>query len=300
MVKTERLGSTRVISPVEPGIISLHYTDRWSAFDRGSSSQLIPGIGAARCACAVKSFQLVGTRLPTHFIEQVGPETIHVQEFSVPDREPLSGKVHGRVLPVEWIWQDVVYGSLLQRIKNGLDPTTLGFASGATITEGMKLPNILLECTTKFEPVDRHLSNDEAMALAWITPMQWGDAERLITDATALTNVYYEAAGFMVPDGKLELGIARDGSIVLVDVFGTQDENRVIEKTEGDVYSKDLIRNWLNKQPWKAELVKAKAEYPTNKSKWPPYPELPVDLVELVSKRYAEVAYRYAGVWVSC
>ena len=50
----ERIGSTRIMYAVEPGISTLEYTDRWSAFDRGSSSQVIPGIGAARCACAVK------------------------------------------------------------------------------------------------------------------------------------------------------------------------------------------------------------------------------------------------------
>lgn len=290
------------MTPVEPGVIALRYTDRWSAFDRGSSDQLIPGIGAARCACAVKSFQLANG-LPTHYIEQVGPETIHVQEFSVPGHEPLSGKVHGRVLPVEWIWRDLVYGSLLERVKNGkVDPVTLGFAPGTMVAQGMKLPRMLLECTTKFEPVDRHLSDDEAMVLACLNSDQWSEARNLLSSTVGVTNTAYDKAGFMCPDGKLKLGHFSDGTkgmIVLVDVFGTQDENRIIDNASGGVYSKDAIRNWLNDRPWKAQLTKAKAEHPTDKSKWPPYPELPADLVGLVSERYAEVAYRYAGVRTS-
>ncbi len=293
------MGSTRIMYSVEPGVIALRYTDRWSAFDRGSSAQLIPGIGAARCACAVKSFQLVGNLL-THFIEQVGSETIHVHEFSIPDHEPLSGKMHGRVLPVEWIWRDRVYGSLLERVKSGkVNPITLGFAPDTMVTEGMKLPCTLVECTTKFEPIDRHLWDDEVMGLAQITPSQWINAQDLLTNAVRVTNAVYDAVDFMCPDGKLELGMLPNDTIVLVDVFGTQDENRIIDKATGAVYSKDLIRNWLNKQPWKAGLTRAKAEHPGNKSKWPPYPKLPADLVELVSERYAEVAYRYSGVRIS-
>jgi phosphoribosylaminoimidazole-succinocarboxamide synthase len=299
MKESERTGSTRIMRPVEPGIISLEYTDRWSAFDRGSSDQVIPGLGAARCACAVTSFGLARARgLPTHFIEQVGPQTIHVLEFSVPGRDSLSGEVRGRVLPLEWIWRTNVFGSMLERIKDGrVDPVTLGFAPGTVVIEGMQLPKMVIECTTKFEPVDRHLSNEEALTLAGISREQQWAAQGVIAEAVYTTNAAYDAVGFMSPDGKLELGMLDDGTLLLVDVFGTQDENRLIDKATGDVYSKDLIRNWLNAQTfWKAALTGFKAEYPTDKSKWPPYPELPVTLVDLVSERYAEVARRYAGV----
>jgi phosphoribosylaminoimidazole-succinocarboxamide synthase len=301
MKESERTGSTRIMRPVEPGIISLEYTDRWSAFDRGSSDQLIPGLGASRCACAVKSFGLARARgLPTHFIEQVGPQTIHVEEFSVPGHDSLSGEVRGHVLPLEWIWRTNVFGSMLERIKDGrVDPVTLGFEQGVVVTEGMQLPTMVIECTTKFESVDRHLSNEEALTLAGINQSQQRMAKWLIAEAVSATNVTYDVAGFMCPDGKLELGMRPNGAIILVDVFGTQDENRIIDKATGDVYSKDLIRIWLNSQrPWKAALTAAKAEHPTDKSQWPPYPELPATLVDLVAERYSEVAYAYADVRV--
>lgn len=281
---------------MEPGVIAFKYTKRWSAFDRGSSSQLIPGIGVARCACAVKSFELArAAGLPTHFIEQVSDTTIHVQEFSVLGHESLSGKVHGRVLPLEWIWRDLVFGSLLERLMSGAaDPVALGFAAGTVVTKGMKLPKMLLECTTKFEVMDRHLTNVEARDLAGLSKSQWDDARGLIVQLVAVTNNHYNEVDLLSPDGKHELGMTLKGDIVGVDVFGTQDENRIIDKMTGAIKSKDLIRNHLKTRPWKKLLDEAKKQYPREKSKWPDYPVLPDDLVQLVSSEYADVAKRYA------
>lgn len=301
LMETQRLGSTRVMRPVSAGIISLEYTDRWSAFDRGASDQEIPAIGAARCACAVKSFQLAhAAGLPTHFIEQVGPRTIHVEEYSVPGRESLSGMTHGRILDLEGIRRDLVYGSLLERVKRGeVDPVSLGYKPGTKIREGMKLPRTLIEFTTKFEPVDRHLTDEEAIARAQITPSQYLDLRELITLAVRVTNARYEAVGFKSPDGKLELALRilpkGKTQIVLVDVFGTPDENRLINTGTGGDYSKDLLRNYLKSLPWKAQLDVAKKAYPTDKSKWPPYPKLPPEVVALVTERYVNVATSYSG-----
>jgi phosphoribosylaminoimidazole-succinocarboxamide synthase len=296
-METMRMGSTRMMMPVSPGVIEVRYTDRWSAFDRGSSPQEIHGIGAARCACAVRSFQLarVAGHL-THFLRQVDPLTMQVKEFSVPGRESLSGKVHGRVLPIEWVWRAYAFGSLLERLKRGeITPAALGFPQGTVVTEGMKLPRLRRECTTKFETTDRHLTDAEAMQIAGLDRSQWEEAWRIIGDVVDAVSKDYEECGFFCPDGKLELGMTDGGRIVLVDVFGTQDENRIIRKNSGDIYSKDLIRQYLKGTPWYAELQKAKREYP-DKSQWPPYPRLSDDLVRLVSERYALVAQEYAGV----
>jgi len=296
-MENSRLGSTRIMTPVEPGVIALQYTDSWSAFDRGSSPQTIPGIGAARCACAVKSFRLAAEAgLPTHFLEQVDPVTVHVQEFSVPSRKSLSGEVQGRVLDAEWLWRAYVYGSLLERIQKGkADPVSLGFAPGAVVTEGTKLPHLIQECTTKFEPTDRHLTDAEARERTGLTETQWEAARQLLIGAVEVIGKQYERAGFISPDGKFELGQTAGGKVILVDVFGTPDENRILEKATGDVYSKDILRNYLKTLPWKDELDRAKAAYPSNKSKWPEYPTLPADFIDLVARRYAEVAKRYAG-----
>ena len=294
----ERRGSVRILRAVVPGVIDQEYTDGWSAFDRGTSPQLIKGLGVARCACAVKSFQLAREAgITTHFIEQVGLRTIRVKEFAVPGHPALSRKTHGRVLPVEWIWRTEVRGSLWERIRTKeVDPISLGFGSGETITVGSKLPRLLQECTTKYEKVDRLLSDTEAKILTGLSYQEWGEARKLVEKLVAVTNGYLERLGFRSPDGKKELGLTHEGQIIPVDVFCTPDENRILHKVTGELYSKDLLRHYLQSQPWKAELDAAKAAYPDDKDKWPPYPIIPDYLVELVTARYAELTLKYAGV----
>ena len=293
----QRTGSSKIITPVEPGVVAFRFTDRWSAFDRGSSPQTIPGIGAARCICAVRSFTLAhAVNAPTHFLEQVDDVTIHVQEFGVPGQEPLSGMSHGRVLPLEWIERTLAAGSLLERLKEGTDPSTFGFPKDAVVTLGTPLPRPVHECTTKFEKSDRHLTDADAKALADLNDEQWQEAWNLVIAAANITSAAYGLAGFVRPDGKKELGITKRGRLVLVDVFGTQDEDRIVEGRTGKSYCKDLIRDYLKGLLWYQELRAAKKEHPGDKSKWPPYPELPAELVDTVSTRYAEAGRRYDNI----
>jgi phosphoribosylaminoimidazole-succinocarboxamide synthase len=299
-MNNQRMGSTRIASAVEPGVIAFRYTDMWSVFDRGPSPQEIPGLGAARCACSVKSFKLAQRDgVPTHFVRQADEVTIHVREFGVPGKEPLSGKVHGQVLNAEWIWRLLAYGSLLERLRLGERlPEDFGFAPGTKVTEGMRLPVMVRECTTKFEAVDRHLSNEETRNLIRIDQEQWDTAWLLVKRAQDAIAASYDKARFMRPDGKMELGMTDEGGFAVVDVFGTQDEDRIIDLDTSELCCKDLLRNELKSLPWKAELDRAKKDHPNDKSKWPPYPRLPDEFMSMVLTRYAEVARRYAGVTI--
>lgn len=298
---TSRAGSTRDIILSVPRRVVFKWTDYWSVFDRGRSSQTIPGLGVARCACAIKSFHLLhGAGIPTHFLVQIASNDILVQEFETPLREPISGRAMGKVLPLEFIWRSHLFGSLFKRVKEGkVDPQELGFKPGDEIREGVQLPQVRLECTTKFEPIDRHLSDEEAQDLAKLTESEWQEVWSLIESGVRVMNAHFEQVGLLSPDGKVEIGRYEDGTFAFVDVCGTPDENRILDITDGRVMSKDLIRNYLTEISWKADLDRAKAEYPGDKSKWPEYPELPADLVRTVSERYADVAWRYAGVYVS-
>lgn len=293
-----RLGSVRMMRAVNPGIIAQQYTNFWSAFDRGTSTQPIPYLGEARCACAVKSFLISeSVDQPTHFLRQVDPYTIMVEEYEVPGKPSLSGRTEGRIADAEWIWRTHVKGSLFERLTAGtVKPEALGFAPGTTIVDGMKLPKMIKECTTKYEKVDRHLSSQEAYERVGMTELQWERAWNLVERIVHVTSRAYEKAGFYCPDGKMELAIGNDGEIYAVDVFGTQDENRIIDIKTGEIHSKDLIRIHLMGLPWYDELKAAKSAYPDDKDKWPMYPTLPDSLVELVSLRYRAVALRYGGV----
>ena len=294
-MKATRLGSTRIITAAERGELKWKYTGQWSAFDRGASPQLIPSLGASRCKCAVRSFNLAkAANVPTHFVRQVDDVTIHVREFEVPGQPLLSGASMGRVLPIEIIDRFRAAGSLLRRLRDGtVTPESLGFPKGTEVTEGMTLPRPVMECTTKFEPVDRHLTNEEAQRLAGLDDDQWIEMWNLVVRVNNILDAGFTRAGFLRLDGKKEIGLTHRGEMVMVDVFGTQDEDRIIHTQTGNLHCKDLIRNYLESLPWYQLLVQAKKEYPNDKSKWPPYPALPDWLTELVSERYAQVADSY-------
>ncbi len=203
----------------------------------------------------------------------------------------------GRFIPLEWIWRAYIEGSLWERIKKGLiGPVELGFPEGTVLTKGMKLPHLFLECATKLEARDRHLSVAEAKAISGLTEAQWEEAQYLLLQGVTDSNDHFAAAGFDSLDGKAELGVRRDGRIVFVDQYGTQDENRLIDRATGGLYSKDFKREYLKSLPWKAELDAAKELYPEDKSKWPRYPLLPPEFVAEDAFRYQEVGRRYAAV----
>jgi phosphoribosylaminoimidazole-succinocarboxamide synthase len=297
----KRIGSSKIMTAVKPGVIAMQFTDGWSAFERGTSPQTIPLMGRARCACAVKSFEVARKGgVPTHFIEQVDERTIHVQEFGIEGKRPLSGEVAGTVIDLEWLYRTSAAGSLLRRLATKeIKPEDLGFASGTEVTKGMRLPRMIVSCTTKREAIDRHLKNKEAAKLAGLSESEWHTARIFVEELAKALQDGFALAGFDIWDGKDELAWRHGGLLVAVDTFGTQDENRIIDHATGHNHDKDIIRDYLEVHPWMDQLNAAKAAHPTDKSKWPPYPVLPDWLVAVVVDRYCAVAGRYAQVRIS-
>ena len=110
--ETKRRGSTKIMTPVTPGTLSMQFTDLWSVFDCGASEQPIPYLGAARCAVAVRVFELLREAgISTHFIEQVDETTIFVQEHRLPHEDnTLSGNHDGTVTPLKWLIRGRLFG----------------------------------------------------------------------------------------------------------------------------------------------------------------------------------------------
>ena len=296
----QRIGSSKIMSPAGEGFIRMRFTDGWSVFDRGTGPD-IPGLGKARCACAVRSFGVLHeSGIRTHFEDQESDDTIIVQEFGVPGKGSLSGMTRGRVLDTEAIWRRYVLGSLWERVQSGaVDTVTLGLPPGTLITEGMQLPDAVLDFTTKFEDIDRALTVDETMRRTGLTPKQWRKLCELLTQAAAVTNDALSLVGFSGLDGKGELGFCdRDETLWIVDNFCGQDESRIVDE-QGRLFCKQILRDHFAALPWKRELDAAKRAHPNDKSRWPEYPPLPDALAALVQERYFELALRYAGVRVN-
>ena len=290
-------GSSKIIRPAGIGLVAFEHTDKWSVFDRGSSPQEIPGFGVSRADCATASFAIArNAGIPTHYDSRPYARTLIVREFSVPGHDPLSGRTHGRVLPLEIIWRSTVEGSLLKRLDEGvISPRDLGFAKGVSIRRGVRLPRLFIECTTKFELVDRHVSIEEALDIAQISVGEWEQCTGLIQKLVPLLITAYRDLGFDLMDGKFEMAQHRDGSFLFVDVFGTQDENRIVRIIDGEPYCKDLLRMHPSIIRWRSELEEVKKEYPDDKSRWPQYPILPESFLSRVARRYRSVGRVYGA-----
>ncbi|MEZ4200382.1 MAG: phosphoribosylaminoimidazolesuccinocarboxamide synthase [Candidatus Paceibacterota bacterium] len=289
-------GSSRTLTAERRSIVRTVIGDYWSAGDKGRSNQPISGMGAARHRCALQSFALAHQAgVQTHFVREVEGGFL-VRELRVPTHEPLSGFTHGEVLPLEFIWRLYLMGSLWQRVESGeIDPRELGFSRGYQPFQGEPLPKPRLECTTKYEPIDRKVSNEEACDLAKMSTREWQTAWALIVKVAQVTDQHAQERDFYFPDGKMELGRLDDGQLILADTFGTPDENRVVRMSNGFIYSKDLIRNYLKEVGYMEALKTAQSQYPQDPSAWPDYPKLPLDLVAMVESRYTAFAACYAG-----
>lgn len=293
-----RKGSAKDIYRVDKESIAFRFTDRFSVFDCGPHPQEIPGKAEAVCASAVRSFQIAEQiGVLTHFIEQIDEVTIRVREFRIfTDRRPQTWD-ENYVIPLECITRNRVSGSILRDFRDGkLKPMDFGFPSNDVPTEGSQLPWPVHQLTTKFEPVDRLVSDIDAKRIAglWQHEIEilWSIIDRL-DGALALA---FAEAGFAHFDGKKECALGPKRQKLIVDAFGTPDEDRPVllrslreEKVEH--YGKEFLRQWFIENGFYLALQQARKE----NRPVPPYPQLPEEIIEEGSWRYVAFARWYEG-----
>lgn len=294
-----RQGSAKDIYRVDKESIAFRFTNRFSVFDVGPHPQEIPGKAEAVCACAVRSFQIAQQiGVLTHFIEQIDKVTIRVREFRIfTDRRPQTWD-ENYVIPLELITRNRVAGSILRDFRYGKqNPIHFGFPTHEVPTEGTALPWPVHQLTTKFEEVDRAVSDIDAKRIAglWQREIEslWSIIDRL-DGALALAFV---KAGFYHFDGKKECALGPKRQKLIVDVFGTPDEDRPVLRqaslVDGRVkvehYGKEFLRQWFIQNGFYAALQQARKENRTA----PPYPMLPKEVIEEASRRYLMFARAY-------
>jgi phosphoribosylaminoimidazole-succinocarboxamide synthase len=102
--------------------------------------------------------------------------------------------------------------------------------------------------------------------------------------------------GLLHVDGKKEFGVNADGVLMVVDTFGTADEDRFWDKEayargrQVD-FSKEFVRQHYRQTGYYDRLLKARAEH----TEEPAIPPLPPALVDEVSRLYTTVFERLTG-----
>jgi phosphoribosylaminoimidazole-succinocarboxamide synthase len=235
----------------------------------------VPGKGRVLTQLSLWWFDRLGDIVPNHVISAA----------DVPQR--WAGRAircqHLEMVPVECIARGYLTGLGLAAYNE------TGAVSGVTLPPGLveasKLPEPVFTPTTKAATGhDEPMTFDEVAALV---------GEQTAAELRRVTlEVYQRGAdlsaerGLIVADTKLEFGWAKDGTLVLADEVLTPDSSRF---WPADSYSpgrpqrsfdKQYLRDWSTSIGW---------------DRTAPGPEIPADVLGVLTARYAELFEQITG-----
>ena len=249
-------------------------TDRMSIYDVILPTP-VPGKGRMLTQLSLWWFDRLGDIVPNHVISatdvpaQWAGRAIRCQRLEM--------------VPVECIARGYLAGLGLTAYNE------TGAVSGVPLPPGLveasRLPEPVFTPTTKAAA-----GHDEPMTYAEVAALVGAETAAELRRVTL--EVYQRGArlaaerGIIVADTKLEFGWAKDGRLVLADEVLTPDSSRF---WPADSYSpgrpqgsfdKQYLRDWSTSVGW---------------NRTPPGPEIPADVLAVLSARYAEVYERITG-----
>jgi phosphoribosylaminoimidazole-succinocarboxamide synthase len=277
--------------------LEFRFTDQISVFDKIIPT-LIEGKGESLNRTAAYWFErVVEMGFRTHFISDVGPDKMRVKRIEIVDPSELTAESTNVLIPLEFICRHYLAGSLNDRVQKGsVDLGRLGFPPGHFPTYGEQLPKPMVEVTTKLEEVDRPLSFEEAKDLAKLTDQEFQSIVDEVLQIDEVMGKEVGERGLIHVDGKKEFAFDGDRNIMLIDTFGTADEDRFWDASqyvEGKTIelSKEKVRQFYRESGYHESLMQARE---TGMDE-PPIPPLPKDFSEEVSKLYGNLFERITG-----
>ena len=289
----------QVWSTDNPDIIEFRYTDQISVFDQIIPS-LIPRKGESLNRTSCHWFKLVEEAgiCDTHVIEMNAPDSVLARRFDV-IREPgaISRDQENVFVPLEVICRHYLAGSGWRRYARGDAPAEeFGFEPGTVLEEGVKLPKPYLEVSTKFEKFDRLLDRAEALEISNLSDEEFDSILEIVVKIDEIIETEAAKRGLIHVDGKKEFALGEGRVPVLVDSFGTLDEDRwwdaeAYDKGRIVQLSKEFVRGHYLETGHHSELYAAR-EAGTEE---PPIPALPQSIIDQTSTLYADMFERLTG-----
>jgi len=289
----------QVWSTDDPDIIEFRYTNQISVFDQIIPS-LIPRKGESLNRTSCYWFDLVEKAgiCETHIIEMNAPDRVRARRFDV-IREPgaIAKDRENVFVPLEVICRHYLAGSGWRRYQRGDAPAEeFGFEPGTVLEEGVRLPSPYLEVSTKFEKFDRLLDRKEALEISNLTEDEFDSIMEIVIKIDQIIESEAGKRGLIHVDGKKEFALGKNRVPVLVDSFGTLDEDRwwdAEKYSEGEIVqlSKEFVRGHYLGTGHHEELYKARQ----NGTEEPPIPALPQEIIDQTSDLYATMFTRLTG-----
>ena len=283
----------------DPNVIEFRYTDQISVFDQIIPS-LVPRKGESLNRTSCHWFELVEQEgvCDTHIVEMSAPDRVRARRFDV-IREPgaISKDAENFFVPLEVICRHYLAGSGWRRYERGeATAEEFGFEPGTVLEMGVKLPSPYLEVSTKFEKFDRLIDRQEALEISNLREEEFDAILDIVLKVDAIIEREATRAGLIHVDGKKEFALGTGRKPVLVDSFGTLDEDRWWDAeayARGEIVqlSKEFVRGHYIESGHHSVLYEARK----NGTEEPPIPELPQNVIDKATTLYVEMFERLTG-----
>ena len=217
----------QVWSTDDQDILEFRFTNQISVFDQIIPS-IIPRKGESLNRTTAHWFKLVEQEgvCGTHLVELNGPDRCLVRKVEV-IKEPgaIPRDAEWVFVPLEFIVRHYLSGSAWRRFERGeLTAESLGVSEDAEY--GVKLSQPFVEVTTKFEAYDRNIDRTEALEISNITEQEFDSIVQAALKVDEIIEREAARNGLIHVDGKKEFALGPGRKVVLVDTFGTLDEDR--------------------------------------------------------------------------
>lgn len=288
-------------SEKELGVGIFKFTDDYSVFDYGKMPDRIPGKGEALCRMAAYNFKELGKiGIKSHFRKLISGNEMEVSLVRIlnPEKNELYNGTVNYLVPLELIFRNSLPegSSVFKRVANG-ETSWKEIGIDFEPKPGTKLKKPIFDVSTKLERLDRYLSWEEAQEISKLSDAQMKELRKNLSRINEFLNKKAEKLGLEHADGKVEFAVDEKGKLILVDVVGTLDENRMLYK--GMHISKQVLRDYYNnKTDWGRKMAEAKKSG-VPEEKWPVPPRLPKELIEITGNMYKAVCEQWANenIW---
>src|SRR5256712_188918 len=289
VVRFLRKGKVKEVYEVSQEELEFVFTDQISVFDKVIPT-LVPHKGETLCRTSAHWFEVVqdlGFR--THFLKVIDGNRMRVRRGQViPEYDRITPSTRNFLIPLEVIARYYVAGSFHDRMQAGkLRPEEVGFPRGHVPQYGEPLPKAFVEVTTKLEKVDRELTTEEALKISKLSRSEFDALVQTVLKIDDRLNKEVQKRGLIHVDGKKEFAMDDARRLMLVDTFGTADEDRfwdvdAYQKGQQVELSKEFVRQYYRKAGYHQRLMEAREAGKPE----PDIPPLPADVVKQGSELY--------------
>lgn len=287
-----RKGKVKEVYAVNERELLFIFTDQISVFDKVIPS-LVPNKGASLARTSAHWFEIAESMgIKTHFKKLDSNNRMRVKRFNIIYKGDLNKNSY--LIPLEFITRYYIAGSIYDRLNSGkIKKEELGIKN---IRYGEKLPEPYFEITTKFEDHDRNVDLEEAMEIGGLGKDEIEEIRELILKIDERINRDVWQRGLIHVDGKKEWALDENRDPVVVDTFGTADEDRFwdlkeYEKGNFVELSKEFVRQYYRSIGYYNKLMDAREHGLPE----PDIPPLPDDMIKKTSLLYIEMYEKITG-----